>query len=260
MKRIILALFVALLVLSVTPLKAQYDPELDELPVLVPDRPGYTWGAEVLPLHKVSWENGFCFESLPDGTKGVTLNSTVVRYGIVENVELRVGTDFLLLTDDPAKGSSLGVAPLTVGTKIKVYEGEGWLPSVGVLAQFGSSRIGSKELLPSHLTPSMYLLFEHALGDAFWLCYDAGLEWDGETATPQTFLSLTAGYNFTDELGAFVETANYLHPEDGNQYLTNFGLTWMPSRRLQLDLECDLDPQEFGKYFGLCFGVSWMIN
>ena len=30
----------------------------EELPVFPADRPGYTWGVEVLPLHKVSWENG----------------------------------------------------------------------------------------------------------------------------------------------------------------------------------------------------------
>ena len=35
----------------------------EELPVFPADRPGYTWGVEVLPLHKVSWENGIGYES-----------------------------------------------------------------------------------------------------------------------------------------------------------------------------------------------------
>lgn len=232
----------------------------EELPVLSADRPGFTWGAEVLPLHKVSWENGFSFESTPEGAHSMTLNSTILRYGIFENMELRVGTDFLLFNNGQAMEPTFAVAPLTIGTKLKVYESSSWLPSIGLLAEFQSPHIGSKELLPSHLAPSMYVLFENIINEWFWLCYNAGLEWDGETAAPQTFLSFTLGFNMTDNVGAFLETYNYLHPEGEHQYMTEFGLTWMVSRRLQLDIECDLDFQQFGKYYAIGGGVAWMIN
>ncbi|MBQ6771660.1 MAG: transporter [Bacteroidales bacterium] len=232
----------------------------DELPTLSADRPGYTWGAEVLPLHKISWENGFGFESGADGSRTFTLNSTIVRYGIFQNVELRVGTDLLLLNDGQAMESSFAMSPLTIGTKLKVFESSNWLPSIGLLAEFKSPHVGSKELLPSHLAPSMYLMFEHEINDRLWLCYDTSVEWDGETAVPQTFLSLAIGFNITDDIGAFVETYNYLHPEQENQYMTEFGFTWMPSRRVQLDIECDLDFQDFGRYYALGCGVAWMIN
>lgn len=232
----------------------------EELPVLSADRPGFTWGAEVLPLHKVSWENGFSFESTPKGAHSMTLNSTILRYGIFENMELRVGTDFLLFNNGQAMEPTFAVAPLTIGTKLKVYESSSWLPSIGLLAEFQSPHIGSKELLPSHLAPSMYVLFENIINEWFWLCYNAGLEWDGETATPQTFLSFTLGFNMTDNVGAFLETYNYIHPEGEHQYMTEFGLTWMVSRCLQLDIECDLDFQQFGKYYAIGGGVAWMIN
>lgn len=232
----------------------------EELPVLSADRPGFTWGAEVLPLHKVSWENGFSFESTPERAHSMTLNSTILRYGIFENMELRVGTDFLLFNNGQAMEPAFAVAPLTIGTKLKVYESSSWLPSIGLLAEFQSPHIGSKELLPSHLAPSMYVLFENIINEWFWLCYNAGLEWDGETAAPQTFLSFTLGFNMTDNVGAFLETYNYLHPEGEHQYMTEFGLTWMVSRRLQLDIECDLDFQQFGKYYAIGGGVAWMIN
>lgn len=246
-------LLVALLML-VELSKAQEEP-----PVLTADRPGYTWSAEVLPLHKVSWENGFGFESSTDNAHTMTLNSTILRYGIFENAELRIGTDFLMFNDQVME-PTFAIAPLTIGTKLKVYESDNWLPSIGLLAEFSSSHIGSKELLPSHLSPSMYVLFEHSINDWFWLCYNAGLQWDGETATPQTTLSLVLGFNVTDELGAYLDIYNSFHPEEGNQYMTEFGLTWMVSHRLQLDLECDLDFQHLGKYYAIGCGVAWMIN
>jgi hypothetical protein len=232
----------------------------EELPTLPADRPGNTWGAEVLPLHKVSWENGFSFESSPNGAHTTTLNNTIVRYGIFENMEIRVGTDFLIFNDGQAMEPTFGITPLTIGTKLKVYESYNWLPSIGLLAELQSSHIGSKELLPSYPAPSMYVLFEHDINDFISLCYNAGLIWDGETATPQTLLGLALGFNISEDIGAYIDCYNYLHPEEGNQYMTQIGLTWMVSRRLQLDIECDLDFQNLGKYYTIGGGVAWMIN
>ena len=232
----------------------------EELPTVVPDRPGMSWGAEVTPHHKLIWDNGFGFEKTSEGAHTLTLSSTALRYGLFENTELRVGTDFLLYNDGDAPEPTFGIAPLFVGTKIKLYEGEGFLPSVGVLAELRSPHVGSKDLLPSHLASSAYLLFEHAIGERFWLCYNAGLEWNGETAAPTTFLAMALGCYITESLGAFVETYNYLNREDENQYMTELGLTWLVSRRVQLDIEGDLDLKNPGKYYSVGCGVSWLIN
>lgn len=232
----------------------------EEFPSLVPDRPGMSWGAEVTPHHKLIWDNGFGFEKTPEGVNTFTLSSATLRYGLFENTELRVGTEFLLWNDGDVKEPTFGIAPLFIGTKIKLYEGEGILPSVGVLAELRSPHVGTKDQLPSHLAPSAYLLFEHAIGERFWLCYNAGLEWDGETAEPTTFLALALGCYITESLGAFVESYNYLNREDENQYMTQFGFTWLVSRRVQLDLEADLDFMNLGKYYAVGCGVSWLIN
>ena len=232
----------------------------EELPEYSSDRPGHTTGIGIVPHHKVAWENGFGYESSPNGARCLTLNNTMVRYGLFENMELRLGTDHLMLNDGQAMEPTFAFSPLTIGTKIKVYESTSWLPTVSLLAELQSSHIGSKELLPSHLAPSMYALFEHSLNDWFSICYNTGLEWDGETAAPQTFLALAFGFNINDNIGAFVETYNYLHPEGEHQFMTEFGLTWMPIRCLQFDLECDLDFEHLGKYYAVGGGVAWMIN
>lgn len=106
----------------------------------------------------------------------------------------------------------------------------------------------------------MYALFKHSINDCFWICYNAGLEWDGETAAPQSYLALAFGFNISDNIGAFVETYNYLHPEGEHQFMTEFGLTWMPIHRLQFDLECVFDFEHFGKYYAIGGVVAWMIN
>ena len=231
----------------------------DELPTVVPDRPGFTYGADVMPHRKIGWDNGFAFEWTKDAPMAFTLNSTILRYGLFENMELRVGTDFLMSRPDMASEPTFGIAPLSVGTKIKLFEGTGWLPSVGLLAELKSPHVGTKALLPSHLAPALYALFEHTIGERFWLCYNAGLEWDGETPDPQTFLAFAFGFNMTENLGAFIESYNYLHSEE-NQFMTEFGLTWLVSRRVQLDIEADLDLKNLGNHFAIGCGVAWLIN
>lgn len=235
-------------------------PAQEELPTVVPDRPGYSWGAAVVQHKKLNWDNGFSFETTPDGEHTITLNSTVLRYGLFENLELRIGTDFMLYNDGQVTEHTFCVAPLNIGAKIKLYESNGILPSVGVMAEVKSKHIGTKDQLPSHLAPSLYVLFDHNIADRFWICYNAGLEWDGESASPTTFLALAFGVNFTDSFGAFLESYNYLNNEEGNQYMTEFGVTWLVSRRVQLDLEGDLDFQRIGKYYSIGCGVSWLIN
>ena len=222
------------------------------------DRPGYTWGTDVLPLHKISWENGFSIERDAEGNRTITMPSTIVRYGIFENVELRVSTDFPLHEEVGSLTKQMGISPLTFGTKIKCYDGDGLIPSIGVLAEFQSPHIGSTDFLPSHLAPSLYLIFENAINDWFYVCYNAGAEWDGETATPTTFLSLCLGFNILENLGAYAETFNYLHPE-GNEYYTEFGFCLALSPRLQLDIEADFSLQQ-KKCTCIGGGVAWMLN
>ena len=229
----------------------------DELPTVVPDRPGYTWATEVTPHHKIIWDHGFSFEATPEGENTLTLSSSVLRYGLFENMELRIGTDFMMYNDGEP---TFGINPLTIGTKIKLYEGSGILPSVGLLAELQSPHIGSKDLLPSHLAPSMYLIFENSVTDWLSVCYNAGEQWNGESGKPTTFLGLALYFSFNDQLGAFVDTYNYLNSEEGNQYMLETGLYWQVSRRVQLDLEGDFDVQNFGKYYAVGCGVSWMIN
>ena len=231
-----------------------------EQPTISADRPGALTGTDVMPFHKLQWETGVGFESTADGPRVFTLNTSLLRFGLFENAEIRVGTDFLMFNEGQAMEPTFGFAPLTVGMKTRFYEGEGLLPSVALLAEMKSPHVGTKELLPAHLAPTLHLLFEHTVTDWLGIGYNVGAEWDGATATPTTFLGLGLYFSLTEHIGTFIETYNYLHPEDDNQYLTEFGLTWLVSRRVQLDLAADLDFRNLGKHYSLSGGVAWLIN
>ncbi len=228
--------------------------------VISADRPGALTGPHAMPYQKVQWETGLGYESEKGGPNTFTLNTSMLRFGLFKHAEIRVSTDFLLSNDGQGNKSTFGIAPLTVGMKAQLNEGSGILPTVALLAQVQSPHIGTKDQLPPHLAPSMYFLFDHEVTNRFSIGYNIGAEWDGENAIPTTFLGLGLYFGITDRWSAFLESYNRLNARIGNSNMTEFGITWLASRRVQLDLYADLDFKRLGSYFNVACGVSWLIN
>ncbi len=232
----------------------------DELPTISADRPGALTGTDVMPRYKVQWETGMGYESTKGGPHTLILNNTLIRFGLFEKAEIRFGADVQMVNEGQGQKPTFGVTPLTFGIKMKFFEGRGILPSVGLLAEVKSPHIGTKEWLPSYLTPTLHLLFDHTVTNWLGIGYNVGVEWDGETAKTATFLGLGLYFNISEQIGAFVESYNYIRPKEDNQYMTQFGFTWLVSRRVQLDLAADLDFQKLGKFYTISGGVAWLIN
>ena len=232
----------------------------NELSTISADRPGALTGTDVIPLYKVQWETGMGFESTKDGPHTLVLNNTLLRFGLFESTEIRLGANALMLNEEQGAAPTFGMTPLTFGIKTKFFEGGDVLPSVALLAELKSPHIGTKEWLPSHLTPTLHLLFDHTVTNWLGIGYNIGAEWDGETGATATYLGFGLYFTISEQIGSFVETYNYIYPEEGNQYLTQFGFTWLVSRRVQLDIAADLDFQNLGKFYAISGGVAWLIN
>ena len=229
-------------------------------PLVFPDRPGALTGTDIMPRYKLQLETGLGFESQTDGPSTFTLSNTQLRVGLFEQTEIRVGADFLMVRQTPGAKPNYGLAPLDIELKTKFLNGSGFLPSIAFLAGLVSSHVGTKWLLPSHLSPEMHLLFENTVSDWMDICYNVGVLWDGETPTPTTFVGLGFEFDITERLGSFIESYNYLHPGATNQYLTEFGFTWLLSPRVQLDLYADLDFQQLGTFYNVSCGIAWLLN
>lgn len=221
--------------------------------VISADRPGMATGTDVMPLHKIQWETGFAYEHSKGCPDSYTLNNTYLRYGLSEWAEVHVGAD-LLLCD-----GTTGLSALSVGTKVKMLDGAGWVPTVSFMANLASPHIGSKAYRPDHLAPQLYLLFQNDVTDWFNIGYNIGAEWDGFIAEPTTFAAVCLGFAITDDLGCFVESYNYFTTES-SEYLMDLGLTWIVSPRVQLDVSAAISLTNPYSYFWAGAGVAWLIN
>lgn len=223
------------------------------------DRPGASTGPSVVGQGVIQLEQGIQYDG--DGGAGTfTFSNTLLRYGLFPNMELRLGGDaFLYQEDGAAQGFKPAFSGLSVGTKIKCFEGQGAVPAVSVLADFAVPYTASNGFNVDHLAPSLYLLFENPVNDWFSIGYNVGAEWDGTFPAPTAFAALCFGFSVTERLGCFVESYNYFNTL-GNIYAMDFGLNWMVGRKVQLDLAANMDLRNPAQCWSISCGVAWQIN
>ena len=224
------------------------------------DRPGASTGPGVVGHHVIQLEQGVQYDG--DGSRfgTYTFSNTLLRYGLFPNMELRLGGDAFLYPSGGCDISYMAAfSGLSVGTKIKCFDGQGAIPAVSVLADFSIPCTASDGFNVDHLAPSLYLLFENPVCDWLSIGYNLGAEWDGILPGATTFAALCLGFSATDSLGCFVESYNYFN-ELGNAYCMDFGLNWQVSRKVQLDVAANMDLTNPAQCWAISCGVAWQIN
>lgn len=228
-----------------------------------PDRPGMATGTGVMPFRGVMWETGF-EATFGRNEYSVLLPTTMFRFGITKFAELRIEYDGSLVCCDDKKWS-YAVAPLVLGTKVRVFDGSEqykWIPKTALMVNLAIPC--TKEMAETmHVAPSVDLLFSNDVTDWFNIGYNVGVEWDGVQTKPNTFLALCLGFTVTDWMGAFVESYNYFTNYGKNTDADcgiDAGFNFMVHDRVQLDVYAGFDARDpkANSYVGL--GVAWLIK
>lgn len=248
----------ALLLLCMIPCTATAEDSNDDW--MSPDRPGMATGVDVAPKGVIMLESGM--EWGHDGTNQITLPCVMMRYGLTQFAELRVDWDGALTEGNNDKWK-YNAAALSIGTKVKVFDGWKWVPKTSLMANLAipCTKAMNKDM---HVAPSIYALFSNDLTDWLNVGYNVGAEWNGVSATPATFVAVCLGASATGKLGFFLESYNYFvkekHQSTDASWNLDFGLNYMLNSRLQLDLYSGFNLQhpKDGVFVGA--GVAWRIR
>ena len=258
--------WISILLLVSSALMAQEQPA-DEL-WMEPDRPGMATGTGVMPFKGVMWETGFEAgfgkDIFGQNEYSVLLPSTMFRFGITKFAEVRVSFDGLM-TIDATKKCAYDVATVTVGTKVRIFDGSEqykWIPKTALMVNLV---IPSTKYMASIMTvaPNAHLLFSNEVTNWFNIGYDVGVEWDGMQPIPNTFVALCLGFTITDQVGAYVESYNSFFDYGKNTDAMcglDGGFNFMVHDRVQLDVYAGFDARDpkSSSYAGL--GVAWLIK
>jgi hypothetical protein len=212
-------------------------------PEIVTDRPDQTEAPSLVPKGGLQIETGFIYEQDDNENvhnRNITYNTTLVKYGVNQNFELRLISEYLgerTLLDKEILSDEKGISPMALGVKIRLADERGIWPQASLIGHI-NVRTGSRAFTPKYTAADFRFTFAHTLSDKFSLSYNAGAEWSGDEESPEAIFLYTAsvGYIVTSKVGAFIETYSFFPEGEKADNRLDAGLTYKFSPVVQWDI------------------------
>lgn len=236
--------------LTLLGLAAGLGPLAAQPPELVTDRPDQTESAAVVERGRVQIEVGAAWSAerdAPNDEESFEAVAALVRIGLVERLELRVGWDGYIRQEvDLGRGrlTTEGAGDASLGAKLRLADELGGRPEMALLAgvslPVGESGIGSERA-----DPSFRFAAAHTLSDRLGLAYNVGVAWAtetdrrGESHTLSSWVyTVAAGTSLGGALSGFVELFGEIPGSAAGDAAHSFdgGFTYLLRPHLQLDV------------------------
>jgi hypothetical protein len=233
---------------------------------LITDRPDQTESSSTVPQKTLQIETGFVLENFSYDNiefQNLGLGTTLLRYGVWDNFELRLGSYYqqskVKSNDLDIDSTQSGMGPILAGFKVYVIEEKGIRPEISILADLTLNKVGKLDYRPTYTYSTIKISASHTLSDFFSLGYNLGFASDGENANGLFVYSLVLGMSITDKFGGFAEIYGTSAEGDDPHTRADAGFTYLLRPNLQLDISggTGLDG-EVNMYF-VSTGITWRI-
>ena len=221
------------------------------------DRPDQTETPAIVPKGMFQVETGFTFQKTDAISKSFSLPTTLWKYGVNENFELRLITEFLSEEINNEKIS--GLAPIYVGFKVKLAEEKGIIPKTSFIAHIGLSNAASTRYKTDYFAPEFRFAMQHTLSEKFSLSYNLGSEWDGFSAEPTFLYTLTTGYAITSKIGSYIEVYGFAPQNNRANHNLDGGITYLINNNFMVDLSSSFGITDNAPDHYIAFGFSFRI-
>jgi len=209
---------------------------------LVTDRPDATESSSTVGKGVLQFETGGVYESYENNnikTENYTYNTMLIRYGILDNIELRLGWDFVEGTTK-VNGNKLddvtsGLSPLLLGMKVDITEESGLMPEIALIGHVFPVFSASTDYRPEHTGVDFRFSLSHTLSEKSSLGYNIGAEWGNDSPEATCVYTLAYGYSITDRFGIYAEVYGDLPEDHSANHYWDAGMTYLVSNDLQLD-------------------------
>ncbi len=213
-----------------------------ERPELITDRPDATEAPSVVVRGALQIESGALFTSFEDDvlqTNTTTYNTTLLRFGLLENLELRLGWNFVeqrnKLSTAQEEFIQSGLSPLLLGMKVNITQEKGWLPTIGLIGHLFLPFTASDDFKPQNTSVDFRFAFDHTLSDSSSIAYNLGAQWEADTPGAAYIYTLAYGYSLTDSFGLYAELYGDMPENNSANHYWDAGLTYLVLPNLQLD-------------------------
>ncbi|MEZ4857231.1 MAG: transporter [Flavobacteriaceae bacterium] len=220
-------------------IKAQ---EIPPITPLVTDRPDATEasssvGAGVFQIEMGSYYT--TFEEANFTTKTYGYNTTLIRYGILDNLEFRLGWNFeetqFATHGNKSPNVLSGFSPLLAGAKIDIAKEERWKPEIALIGHLFLPFTSGNDYKPQTTGADFRFSLSHTLSEKSSLGYNIGAQWGDDSPEIAYIYTLAYGYSITNAFGFYVEIYGDLPENNQANHFWDTGLTYLVNSNLQLD-------------------------
>ncbi|MDX1278066.1 transporter [Oceanihabitans sediminis] len=230
---------------------------------LITDRPDATESATPIQKGFIQIETGAFYESNEQHNikfKKHTYNTTLVRYGLLDNLELRLGWD---VSEEKIENKhqieiSSGLSPLLLGFKTGIAKENGLLPEIGVLGHLYLPFTASEDYKPKTTGVDLIFSFSHTISEKSSFAYNLGASWQDDSAKASYIYSIAYSQSITDKIDTYIELFGDFPEKNKANHFWNTGITYLISNNFQLDCSVGTSITK-GQDILLSIGASFRI-
>lgn len=192
------------------------------------------------------------------------------RYGVLSNLELRLGGSFNLESHKysydrpillfPNTSVRYAWGPVLAGLKLRFLKGSGLVPASALLVNL-SIPTGNFYLHTDYVSPEVKFAFRNRLSEKFNLSYNLGYGWnlyEGFTESYGTY-AVSVSYDLTKRIIAYTETYGFVEDGRAPSLKSGAGFSYLIARNVKVDLSGGLGLSDRASDYSLGAGVSLML-
>lgn len=239
-----------LCVFGFTTIQAQTEP-------IQADRPDQTETPAIVPKGMFQVETGFTFQKNDENSNSNSLPAVLWKYGVNENFELRLITEFVSEKNFDEKTN--GFTPVLIGFKVKLCEEKGIIPKTSFIGHIGLPNVASSKYKNDFVAPEFRFTMQHTLSEKFSLSYNLGCEWDGMSPETTFIYTLTTGYSINKKLGFYAELFGFAPEKNKANHSFDGGFTYLINNNFMVDLSSGVGITENAPDYYMALGCSFRI-
>ena len=211
-------------------------------PEMITDRPDATESPNVVPKKTIQVETGGFYTSFEENDvkqEVLGYNTTLLRVGLLDNLELRLGWNFeeVQTTLGGAKLDRVasGFSPLLAGMKVQIAEENGWMPTLGLLGHLYLPFTAGSDFKPETTGVDFRFAFGHTLSEKSSIAYNLGAAWGSDSPEAAYVYTFSYAYSLTDRVGLYAELYGDAPENSKANHLWDAGITYAIQNNIQLD-------------------------
>lgn len=234
-----------------------YFSNAQEIETIQTDRPDQTETPSVVPKKMIQIESGFSYQKNKTKNKTITLPSTLWKYGVNDNFEFRLISEFSIENDLTIKTS--GLKPILIGCKIKISDEKGIFPKTAFIGHLSLPKVATIQYKTEYYAPEFRFAMQHTLSKKINLSYNLGSEWDGNTLEPTFIYTISTGYSISKKTATYFEVFGFAPQKENTNHNIDGGITYLINDNFMLDLSSGFGISKNAPKYYIAFGFSFRI-